>query len=99
MKRTERATGRDGPTLRRRELLGLAGGALVAGVAGCADLQSQTFSASEVVLPAAAQTELSLAESSRERHTISGTDPTGNLDITIENYSAVYSRAVGLGGE
>lgn len=89
-------TRRSTDTTRRRYLAALAGAAAL--TAGCSDVTSQSFEASTVVLPAEDQEALRLAETSRDRRTVSRQGPSGNVEVSITSAAAVYSHAAGYGG-
>lgn len=97
MTRDEHATG--GTTGgRRRQFLAAVGIAMAGGVAGCSGITEQEFAAQQVGLSEDAQTELGLAEVDSETSSVSREGPTGNVEVTITNHAAIYSRAAGFGG-
>lgn len=82
-------------TTRRRYLAALVG---LGALGGCSGASSQSFEASAVVLPPEDRTELRLAETGRDARTTSRDGPSGNVEITVTNETAVYSHAAGYGG-
>jgi phage terminase large subunit-like protein len=82
----------------RRRFLAVSGAAAGAVLAGCSSVTSQSFTASPVLLPDETQTELLLAETTRDSRSVTLDGP-ADTQVEITNQAAVYKRATGLGGQ
>lgn len=82
----------------RRRFLAVLGLAAVGSAAGCSGVTEQSFEAEQAGLPDTAQEELALVETDSSSESLSRDGPTGNVEVTVTNHTAVYSRAAGLGG-
>jgi hypothetical protein len=96
MTRAPTSSGRDTGWNRRR-FLAAAGTAAGVVLAGCSSVTEQSFAASPVLLSAADQTDLLLAETTVDSQTITLDGP-ADTQAEITNQAAVYKRANGLGG-
>jgi hypothetical protein len=89
--------GDDRPAITRRRTLAVAA-AVAGGLAGCSDIQDQSFEADPVVLPGPDQTELVLPETGRSSDTTTRTVGDGSVEASITSHLAVYRRAPGMEG-
>jgi len=89
--------GEDSGPGRRRFLCGV-GLAVAGAVAGCSNVTDQSFSASRAGLSETAREELALEQVDSESRSLSREGPSGNVEVTITNHAAIYSRAAGMGG-
>lgn len=85
-------------TLSRRTYLVGLGAVATGSLAGCSGVTSQSFEATPVVLPSDDQEALSLDETAQDPKTISRDGP-GGVEVSVTNQTAIYKRAVALGGE
>lgn len=67
------------------------------GLAGCSEIQDQSFEASPVALPGADQTELVLPETNQSSDTVTR-EVGGGVEVSITSHLAVYRRAPGVEG-
>ncbi|MGM0590742.1 MAG: hypothetical protein ACQETI_03770 [Halobacteriota archaeon] len=96
---SSRQTPRESETaIGRRQLIAALGSASAIGLAGCQELQSQSFEAEPTALSEESQKSLRMGEIARDSQTIERTALGGSVDVSITSHAAIYSRAVGLGG-
>lgn len=99
MVETRSDSGRTDRVLGRRRLLAALGGLTVAGLAGCDGITNQSFDSSSVGLSAGVQEQLQLGELSRDALSFEKSAADGKVSVKVTSHTAVYSRAVGLGGK
>lgn len=67
-------------------------------MAGCSDLKSHSLEATPVDLPPEEQETFRLTETVKEPF-MKSQEATGGVEVLITVHAAVYSRAVGIGGQ
>ncbi|MFC7131636.1 MULTISPECIES: hypothetical protein [Salinibaculum] len=85
--------------LNRRRLLTALGGLSAVALAGCGGITNQSFEAAPVGLSSEGVESLQLGEVTSDSLTLSESAAGGNVSVSITTHTAVYSRALALGGQ